>query len=75
MANQSYTGGDYQHTESFSNNAGDSLAVPFTGTAVRWIGPKTNNHGYADVYLDGIKEATVDDSGSENQAVLSRRPA
>ena len=38
VANQSYTGGDYKNTESFSNIAGDSLTVPFTGTAVRWIG-------------------------------------
>ena len=70
VANQSYTGGDYKNTESFSNKAGDSLTVPFTGTAIRWIGPKTNNHGYADVYLDGVKQATVDDSGSQNQAVI-----
>ncbi|MGH8963366.1 MAG: beta-galactosidase, partial [Jatrophihabitantaceae bacterium] len=70
VANQSYTGGDYKNTESFSNVKGDSLSVPFTGTAVRWIGPKTNNHGYADVYLDGTKVATVDCSGSQNQAVL-----
>ena len=69
-ANQSYTGGDYQNTESFSNTAGDSLTVPFTGTAVRWIGSKTNNHGNADVYLDGAKQATVDGSGSQSQAVL-----
>ena len=70
VANQSYTGGDYQNTESFSNQAGDSLTVPFNGTAVRWIGPRTSNHGLADVYIDGTKQATVDASGSENQAVL-----
>ncbi|HVV17920.1 MAG TPA: beta-galactosidase [Pseudonocardiaceae bacterium] len=70
VANQSYTGGDYQNTESFSNVAGDSVTVPFTGTAVRWIGSKTDNHGFADVYVDGVKQATVDDSGSQNQAVL-----
>ena len=70
VANQSYTGGDYQNTESFSNQAGDSLTVPFNGTAVRWIGPRTSNHGLADVYLDGTKQATVDASGSQNQAVL-----
>jgi beta-galactosidase GanA len=70
VANQSYTGGDYKNTESFSRTAGDSLTVPFTGPAVRWIGSKTNNHGYADVYLDGTKVATVDCSGSQNQAVL-----
>ncbi len=70
VANQSYTGGDYKDTESFSNVAGDSVTVPFSGTAVRWIGSKTNNHGNADVYIDGQKEATVDASGSQNQAVL-----
>jgi beta-galactosidase GanA len=49
VANQSYTGGDYKNTESFSSHAGDSLTVPFSGTAIRWIGSKTNNHGFADV--------------------------
>ena len=70
VANQSYTGGDYKNTESFSNQAGDSLTVPFNGTAVRWIGSQTSNHGLADVYIDGTKQATVDASGSQNQAVL-----
>ncbi|MER8007780.1 beta-galactosidase [Streptomyces sp. NPDC094149] len=73
VADTSYTGGDYKHTESFSNKAGDSLTVPFDGTAIRWIGSKTGNHGYADVYLDGTKVATVDDSGGENQAVLFQK--
>lgn len=73
VANQSYTGGDYQNTESFSNTAGDSMTVNFTGTAIHWIGSKTNNHGYADVYVDGVKQATVDASGSQSQAVLFSR--
>lgn len=73
VADTSYTGGDYKHTESFSDKAGDSLTVPFDGTAVRWIGSKTNNHGNADVYLDGTKVATVDDSGGENQAVVFQK--
>ena len=70
VADQSYTGSDYRNTESFSKVAGDTLTVPFTGTEVRWIGSKTGNHGYADVYLDGVKQATVDCSGSQAQAVL-----
>ncbi|MDT4912843.1 MAG: hypothetical protein QOC66_1971 [Pseudonocardiales bacterium] len=73
VKDQSYTGGDYKHTESFSNTGGDSVTVPFTGTAVRWIGSKTNNHGLADVYIDGAKEATVDDSGGESQAVIFQK--
>jgi beta-galactosidase GanA len=70
VANQSYTAGEYKNTESFSNRAGDSLTVPFNGTAVRWIGSRTSNHGLADVYVDGVKQSTVDTSGSQNQAVL-----
>ncbi|KUN89027.1 beta-galactosidase [Streptomyces bungoensis] len=73
VADQSYTGGDYKHTESFSRKAGDSVTVPFDGTAIRWIGSRTNNHGNADVYLDGTKAATVDDSGAENQAVIFQK--
>ncbi|MFF0092492.1 beta-galactosidase [Streptomyces canus] len=73
VADQSYTGGDYKKTESFSNKAGDSVTVPFDGTAIRWIGSKTNNHGNADVYLDGTKVATVDDSGGESQAVIFQK--
>ncbi len=37
-----------------------------------WIGSKTNNHGYADVYVDDVKQATVDSSGNQGQAVLFR---
>jgi beta-galactosidase GanA len=70
VANQSYTGGDYKNTESFSNTASDSMSITFIGTAVRWIGSQTGNHGYADVYIDGVKQATVDCSGSADQVVL-----
>ncbi|MCU1657010.1 MAG: beta-galactosidase, partial [Pseudonocardiales bacterium] len=55
-----YTGGEYHQTESFSNTAGDSVTIPFTGTGVRWIASTAGNHGIADVYLDGAKVATVD---------------
>src|SRR5271166_4879139 len=60
VANQSYTGGDYDNTESFSDTAGDSVSISFTGTAIRWIGSTTSNHGIATVYLDGNLVATVD---------------
>lgn len=55
-----YTNGEYHQTESFSNTAGDSVTIPFTGTSVRWIASTAGNHGIADVYLDGAKVATVD---------------
>ncbi|MET3804067.1 beta-galactosidase GanA [Nakamurella sp. UYEF19] len=70
VANQSYTGGDYLKTETFSNTTGDSVTIPFTGTAVQWIGPKADNHGLADVYLDGVKKSTVDTYGRGAQAVF-----
>ncbi|HEY2042042.1 MAG TPA: beta-galactosidase [Jatrophihabitans sp.] len=59
-----YTSGEYQQTESFSNTAGDSVTVPFTGTGIRWISSKSGNHGLADVYLDGAKVSTVDSYGA-----------
>ena len=68
--NQGFTSSDYKNTESYSNRAGDSVTVPFDGTAIRWIGSQTSNHGMADVFLDGTKEATVDASGGQSQAVL-----
>ncbi|GAA3432719.1 beta-galactosidase [Kutzneria kofuensis] len=57
---QNYTGGDYQHTESFSNTTDDSVSIPFTGPGIRWVTSKDGNHGIADVYLDGAKVSTVD---------------
>jgi beta-galactosidase GanA len=69
----SYTAGDYDSTESFSTEAGDSVSVTFTGTAVQWIGPKNTNGGIADVSIDGTQVATVDSyaaSGKEFQQVL-----
>ncbi|MFE7708118.1 beta-galactosidase [Streptomyces sp. NPDC057486] len=57
---QSWTSGDYKDDETFSDKAGDSLEVTFDGPVVRWIGPDSVNHGTADVYIDGVKKATVD---------------
>jgi beta-galactosidase GanA len=59
-AKQTYTGGDFRRTESFSTTAGNSVTVPFTGTAVRWVSSRDPSHGVADVYLDGTKVSTVD---------------
>ncbi|MEU4526258.1 beta-galactosidase [Amycolatopsis sp. NPDC024027] len=64
-----YTGGDYQHTESFSNVTGDSVSIPFTGTGIRWVTSKDPSHGIADVYLDDAKVSSVDlyAAGKQNQ--------
>jgi beta-galactosidase GanA len=64
VSNQSFTGGDYRSSESFSDRAGASTTVEFTGTSVRWISSHDANHGIADVFLDGQKVATVDGFGS-----------
>ena len=60
VSNQSYTGGDYDKTESFSDTTGDSMSVTFTGTAIQWIAPTANNHGIAAVYLDGQQVTSFD---------------
>ncbi|MFD4338031.1 beta-galactosidase [Streptomyces anulatus] len=57
---ETWTSGDHQDDETFSDQAGDSLEVTFEGPVVRWIGPDSVNHGTADVYIDGAKKATVD---------------
>lgn len=68
-----YTSGDYDSTESWSTQAGATVSVPFSGTAVQWIGPKNTNGGIADVSIDGTQVATVDTyaaAGKEFQQVL-----
>jgi beta-galactosidase GanA len=72
-SNSNYTSGDYDGTESWSQQAGASVSVTFTGTAVQWIGPKNTNGGIADVSIDGRQVATVDTYdpyGKEFQQVL-----
>lgn len=64
---QTWTSGDYQDTETFSSTAGDSVEVHFDGPTIRWIGPDSSNHGTADVYVDGVKKATVDSYASSPQ--------
>jgi beta-galactosidase GanA len=72
-SNASYTIGDYDSTESWSQQAGATMSVTFTGTAVQWIGPKNTNGGIADVSIDGTQAATVDTydpGGKEFQQIL-----
>ncbi len=72
VANESYTSGDFRDSESFSDQAGDSVSATFTGSSVRWISSKDPSHGISDVYLDGAKVATVDGyaRGKEFQSVF-----
>ena len=49
-------------------DAGDRAILSFTGTAVRWIGYRDEWSGRANVYLDGLLQATLDTFASPFQA-------
>ncbi|OCT15422.1 hypothetical protein A8709_15185 [Paenibacillus pectinilyticus] len=44
----------------YSNTNGSYAQFTFTGTAIQWIGPKNVDCGISDVYIDGVKVASVD---------------
>lgn len=46
----------------FSNAAGDYAMYAFTGTPIRWIGSKNDNHGDAEVYIDWASRRHYNDS-------------
>ncbi len=48
----------YGGTEVYSNKAGDYAEFTFRGTGVAWIGSKDMILGQADVYLNGVLEAS-----------------
>ena len=48
----------YRGTEMYSNKAGDYVEFTFEGTGVCWIGARDMIDGKADVYIDGIREAS-----------------
>ena len=43
---------------------GSYAEYSFTGTAIRWVGSRNDNHGDAEVYLDGALRKTVDSRGA-----------
>jgi hypothetical protein len=51
--------GYYLATCHFSNQAGSTARFAFDGTGIRWIGGKNNDHGDAEVYIDGALQAGV----------------
>ena len=54
---------DYYNKDMHSGTAvGEWCTFSFVGTGVKWIGGKADNHGKADVYIDGKLDATVDSS-------------
>jgi hypothetical protein len=50
------SGGSYQRAKA----TGSSAKYAFNGTGVRWIGARSSGGGIADVRLDGLLVATVD---------------
>ncbi len=45
--------------------SGHEVSMTFVGTGIRWIGARANTLGTADVYLDGVLVATVDQYSDE----------
>jgi hypothetical protein len=62
-----YSGGSYVYGR-WSNT---QLEATLTGSKIRWIGPKQPFYGMADVYVDGVKAATVDCYAAPSDATLS----
>lgn len=50
----------YNSDEHYINTSGYYAQHTFTGTEVKWIGTTGGNRGKADVYIDGVFDATVD---------------
>ncbi|MGC1377167.1 MAG: hypothetical protein WA821_13130 [Anaerolineales bacterium] len=62
---------DYSRSTQKSNTVGGTMQFTFTGTGITLVGRKTSSNGTADIYMDGVKQATVDTSSS---ATLYRAP-
>lgn len=68
-ASISYTGawdttvwnpGYYNNTVHYTNTAGAIAELSFSGSSMQWYGVKGSGQGKADVYIDGVLDATVD---------------
>jgi hypothetical protein len=51
-----YSGGGYV----YSRWSGTELQARFTGSGIRWIGPRQSGYGKADVYIDGVLVGSTD---------------
>ncbi|MGA3284113.1 MAG: hypothetical protein ABSD57_06615 [Verrucomicrobiota bacterium] len=56
--------GYYLTTCHFSNQAGSTAQYTFNGTGIRWIGGKNTDHEDAEVYIDGVLQASVNTHAS-----------
>jgi beta propeller repeat protein len=60
-------GGQVKH----SSTNGSKATITFNGTSISWISTKAKAHGKAEVWLDGVKVATVDLYRSSTQARMT----
>jgi mannan endo-1,4-beta-mannosidase len=56
----------YNSSETLTNVADNYAEFKFTGSAIQYIGSKQNNFGMVDVYIDGVKEQTLDLNKADN---------
>lgn len=65
---QPWTANDYKGTESFSDTVGDAVSYTFQGPAIQVVMPQSENHGYGDVFIDGVKVGQTNSyRSSQNQ--------
>jgi hypothetical protein len=62
--------GAYGGSTASTSVAGNTATYTFTGRYIAWITEKDPTHGQAEVWLDGVKLATIDDFSS---SLLPRR--
>src|SRR4029077_9173035 len=51
--------GDWMGSDQYTRERGAFARFTFTGQGIAWIGPTGLAYGAADVYIDGVKVATV----------------
>jgi hypothetical protein len=71
VQNAAYSGGGYLYGYSKAPYTGTYFETTFSGSKVRWIGPKQPAYGMAKVYIDGVYKATVDCYAAPGDAELS----
>ncbi len=60
---------DHLGTSTYTTSSGAYAEYSFTGTAVKWYGVKGDDHGKADVYIDGTFDETIDEYSASRQDV------
>lgn len=63
---EAWAAGNYKGTETFSQVAGDSVEYTFKGAGIKVISAQSINHGYGDVYIDGVKVGQTNTYRTQN---------